>query len=72
MKRLSALLFVMSFLFPGEAQVKIHAHNDYAKKNPLFDDFSHILKEIIDVKMSKIPLSKFKSSHLPLYPIYSN
>ncbi len=37
MKRLSALLFVMSFLFPVEAQVKIHAHNDYAKKNPLFD-----------------------------------
>lgn len=37
MKRLSVLLFAMSFLFPGEAQVKIHAHNDYAKKNPLFD-----------------------------------
>lgn len=37
MKRSSALLFAMSLLFSGGAQVKIHAHNDYEKPNPLFD-----------------------------------
>ncbi|MFM9908475.1 MAG: hypothetical protein ACKVOW_03965 [Chitinophagaceae bacterium] len=37
MRHICSLLLLVSFLYSATAQVKIHAHNDYAKPNPLFD-----------------------------------
>jgi len=40
-KRLISLLILITALCTAGAQVKIHAHNDYAKPLPLFDALQH-------------------------------